>query len=53
MSIHAKVEPANTIIDSKTHRILKNEWKIFLEHPVGGKMNFFLKPPFLKKIHNS
>ena len=49
MSIHAKVEPANTIIDSKTHRILKNEWKIFLGHPVGGKMNFFFETSFSKK----
>ena len=40
ISIHAKIEPAITIIDSKTHRILKNEWKIFLGHPYGIKCIF-------------
>ena len=29
MSIHAKLEPANIIIDSKTHRILKMSGKYF------------------------
>ena len=28
-SIHAKLEPANTIINSKTHRILKMSGKYF------------------------
>jgi len=49
MSIHAKLEPANTIIDSKTLKKFKNEWEIFLGHPVGGDVNIFLKTAFSKK----
>ena len=40
-SIHAKLEPANTIIDIIEE--FKNEWEIFLGHPVEGNVNIFFK----------
>ena len=46
VSIHAKLEPANTILDSKTHRILKMSGKRFWD-----TLCTFFKQPFLKKIH--